>query len=151
MGYTAPGPPALSCRRAPPQVSCSDPCSPTRYPDRPTAHATSSRQAPATLTGPRPCYSGHVTPKALPPSVGRGFRPHGHAPTRFRRRIGHASQGSAPSPPAGRGVRVENRWWELHPCCQFIAERASGNGISRGSPTPCNLCISSLDTSHFHL
>lgn len=75
MGYTARGPPALFCRRAQPQVSCPDPCSPTRYPDRPTAHATSSRQAPATLTGPRPCYSGHVTPQALPPSVGRGFRP----------------------------------------------------------------------------
>lgn len=123
MGYTAPGPAALFCRRAPPQVSYPDPCSPTRYPDRPTAHATSSRQAPATLTGPRPCYSGHVTPQALPPSVGRGFRPRGHAPARFRRRIGHAPQGSAPSASAGRfravcAVRVENRWWELQTYCR---------------------------------
>lgn len=75
MGYAAQGPPASSRRHAPPRVPLLRPCSPTRDPVRPTAHATSSRQEPATLTGPRPCYSGHVTPRALPPSADRRFRP----------------------------------------------------------------------------
>lgn len=36
-----------------------------------TAHATGSRQAPAGLKGQRPCYSDHMTPQQLPPSVSR--------------------------------------------------------------------------------
>lgn len=75
---------AWSCSRAPPRVPCSRPCSPTRDPDRPTAHATSSRQEPATLTGPRPCYSGHVTPQALPPSAAQRSRPSAATPPRGR-------------------------------------------------------------------
>lgn len=75
MGYAAQDPSASSCRRASPRVPLFRPCSPTRDLVRPTAHATSSRQEPATLTGPRPCYSGHVMPQALPPSAERGFRP----------------------------------------------------------------------------
>lgn len=82
MGYAAQGPPASSCRRAQPRVPLLRPCSPTRDLVRPTAHATSSRQEPAMLTGPRPCYSSHVMPQALPPSADRAFRPPEATPSR---------------------------------------------------------------------
>lgn len=95
------------------------PCSPTRSPDRPTAHATSSRQEPATLTGPRPCYSGHVTPQALPPSAGRRFRlPTATPPRAFGRAL--ATLLRAPPPPRPRLRRV----------LSFVCEWRAGGGWS---------------------
>lgn len=111
MGCPAPGPPALSL---PPRAASGPlpgPCSPTRYPDSPTAHATSSRQEPATLSGQRPCYQGHVTLQPLPPSAGRGFRPSGALPPAcFLWRIGHAPRGSTLSVPRGSTLSPPRGW-----------------------------------------
>lgn len=148
MGYTAPGPPALSSRAASgillrPLLSHALPGPPHRSRDQLPPGTGKAHWAAAMLLRSRDAEgtSAFRRPRVPPPWP----RPRTLSAAHWPR-----SSGLRPLP-AGGSVRssvqrVENRWWELYPCYQFIAERASGNGISRGSPTTCNLCISSLVT-----
>lgn len=130
MGYTVPGPPAWSCRRARrPRylartlLSHAQPGPPHSSRDQLPPGTGNAHWAAAMLLRSRDAASTSAFrwPKVPPP--------HGHAPARFRPRIGHASQGSTPSPPAARSgtefcVRVESRWWvELQTCCQSLSRR----------------------------